>query len=118
MFGPAGPPLTHGSHRSKLVDQIRKDPCRANLTREEFIKTVTLIDAIRIMMRNGPSGGRLSDVAMKNTLILSSDPVAADTLAAGLFGYEPGRLGFIRLGQKRGLGTSDLEQLDRKKVIL
>jgi hypothetical protein len=41
----AVPPLTHGSHRSKLVDQIRKDPCRANLTREEFIKIVTWIDA-------------------------------------------------------------------------
>ena len=39
------PPLTHGSHRSKLVEQIRKDPCQADLTREEFIKIVTWIDA-------------------------------------------------------------------------
>ncbi|NQU25916.1 MAG: hypothetical protein HQ567_31895 [Candidatus Nealsonbacteria bacterium] len=38
-------PLTHGSHRSKLVDQIRKAPCKANLTREEFVKIVTWIDA-------------------------------------------------------------------------
>ena len=41
----AVPPLTHGSHRSKLVEQIRKAPCKANLTREEFIKIVTWIDA-------------------------------------------------------------------------
>ncbi len=41
----AVPPLTHGSHLSKFVGQIRKDPCRANLTREEFIKIVTWIDA-------------------------------------------------------------------------
>ncbi len=41
----AVPPLTHGSHRSKLVEQIRRDPCKANLTREEFIKIVTWIDA-------------------------------------------------------------------------
>ncbi len=39
------PPLTHGSHRSKLVDQIRKAPCKADITREEFIKIVTWIDA-------------------------------------------------------------------------
>ena len=39
------PPLTHGSHRSKLVDQIHRAPCNANLTREEFIKIVTWIDA-------------------------------------------------------------------------
>ncbi len=38
-------PLTFGSHRSKLVQRIRTDPCRANLTREEFIKIVTWIDA-------------------------------------------------------------------------
>ncbi len=38
-------PLTFGSHRSKLVERIRRDPCGANLTREEFIKIVTWIDA-------------------------------------------------------------------------
>ena len=37
-------PLTHGSHRSKLVERIRSDPCKANLTRKEFIKIVTWID--------------------------------------------------------------------------
>jgi len=42
---PAEPPLTFGSHRSKLVERIRKDPCKANLTREEFIRIVTWIDA-------------------------------------------------------------------------
>jgi uncharacterized protein (DUF362 family) len=83
-----------------------------------FNPTVTLIDATRIMVENGPSGGRPSDVAMKNTLILSNDPVAADALAAGLFGYTPGQIGFITLGQRRGLGTYDFEQLDQKKVIL
>jgi len=48
MGGRAGfrsvPPLTHGSHRSKLVDRIRKAPCKSNLTQEEFIKIVTWID--------------------------------------------------------------------------
>ncbi|MEE8452484.1 MAG: hypothetical protein V3R99_11240 [Thermoguttaceae bacterium] len=38
-------PLTFGSHRSKLVERIRTAPCKANLTREEFIKIVTWIDA-------------------------------------------------------------------------
>jgi len=83
-----------------------------------FKPTVTLIDAIRIMTRNGPSGGSLSDVTAKNTLILSDNPVAGDALASGLFGYSPEKIGFIRLGQKLGLGTYDLEKLERKKVIL
>jgi hypothetical protein len=42
---PLEPPLTFGSHRSKLVEQIRKEPCKAGLTQEEFIKIVTWIDA-------------------------------------------------------------------------
>jgi hypothetical protein len=47
--GPANvapePPLSFGSHRSKLVERIGKDPCKAGLTKEEFIKIVTWIDA-------------------------------------------------------------------------
>jgi uncharacterized protein (DUF362 family) len=83
-----------------------------------FKPTVTLIDATRIMVTNGPSGGNLSDVAEKNTLILSDDQVAADAAAAKLFGVNPANLGFIGLGEKWGLGTSDLLKLNRKKVVI
>lgn len=83
-----------------------------------FKPTVTLIDATRIMTKNGPSGGSLSDVAIKNTLILSDDPVAADAKASMLFGHRPEDIGFIRLGQKQGLGTYDLKSLDQKRVVL
>ena len=83
-----------------------------------FKPTVTLIDAIRIMVTNGPSGGSFSDVKVKNTLILSDDQVAADTLAAKLFSIDPKNLGFIKLGVKWGLGTADLVKLNRKKVVI
>jgi hypothetical protein len=42
---PAEPPLTFGSHRSRLVERIRQEPCKGDLTREEFIRIVTWIDA-------------------------------------------------------------------------
>jgi len=83
-----------------------------------FKPTVTLIDATRIMVANGPSGGSLSDVAVKNTLILSDDQVAADAMAASLFSVNPKNLGFIKLGVKGGLGTADLVKLNRKKVVI
>jgi len=38
-------PLTFGSHRSKLVERIRNKPCKSTLTRDEFIRIVTWIDA-------------------------------------------------------------------------
>lgn len=83
-----------------------------------FNPTLTLIDATRIMITNGPSGGSPSDVAVKNTLILSNDQVAADAKAAGLFGHDPGEIGFIGLGQKWGLGTYDSQKLIQQRVVL
>ncbi len=83
----------------------------------QFFKlTITLIDATRIMIRNGPFGGSTSDVAEKNTLILSDDQVAADAKASLLFGKRPQDIGFIRMAQKRGLGTYDFQKLVQKKV--
>jgi uncharacterized protein (DUF362 family) len=81
-----------------------------------FKPAITLIDATRIMTRNGPSGGSTSDVAHKNTLILSNDPVAADGKAALLFGKKPQHIGHIKLAQKRELGTYDFSKLLQKKV--
>ncbi|MBW2469944.1 MAG: DUF362 domain-containing protein, partial [Deltaproteobacteria bacterium] len=81
-----------------------------------FKPTLTLIDATRIMTRNGPSGGSTSDVVIKNTIILSDDPVAADGKAALLLGKEPQNIGYINLARKRGLGTYDFSKLVQKKV--
>ena len=83
-----------------------------------FRPSLTLIDATRIMTKNGPSGGSPSDVAVKNTLILSNDQVAADAKAVGLFGYDPGDIGFVRLGQKWGLGNYNSPELIQQRVIL
>jgi uncharacterized protein (DUF362 family) len=84
-----------------------------------FNPTVTLIDATRIMITNGPSGGSPSDVAIRNTLILSDDPVAGDAkAAAGLFGHVPSEVGFIELGQRWGLGTYDIEKIATQRVVL
>jgi uncharacterized protein (DUF362 family) len=104
-----------GGRRSALHQDIHQSI--VDLARF-FNPTLTLIDATRIMITNGPSGGSPSDVAVKNTLILSNDQVAADAKAAGLFGYEPGEIGFIRLGQKWGLGTYDSQKLIQQRVIL
>ena len=81
-----------------------------------FKPSITLIDATRIMTRNGPSGGITSDVTQKNTLILSDDPVAADGKAALLFGKKPKNIGHVQLAKERGLGTYDFSKLLQKKV--
>ena len=42
---PLEKPMTFGSHQSAMIKQMRKPPCNAKLTREEFIRIVTWIDA-------------------------------------------------------------------------
>jgi hypothetical protein len=39
------PPLSYGSHLSRMVAKMQKAPCKGKLSREEFIKIVTWIDA-------------------------------------------------------------------------
>lgn len=102
-----------GGRRGSLHGEIH--PIIVDLARF-FKPTLTLIDATRIMKRNGPSGGSISDVVIKNTLILSDDPVAADGKAALLFGKEPQNIGHIKLAKKRELGTYDFSKLLQKKV--
>ena len=41
--------------------------------------TLTLIDAFRVLIRNGPNGGNPADVVLKKTVIAGTDPVALDT---------------------------------------
>jgi uncharacterized protein (DUF362 family) len=40
--------------------------------------TVVVLDGTQSMMTNGPTGGSLSDLKPTGTLIVSTDPVAAD----------------------------------------
>jgi uncharacterized protein (DUF362 family) len=69
---------------------------------------LTIIDAVRILMANGPTGGDLSDVKKTDTIIASHDMVAADTYATGLFGVKPSDIAYIPASAKMGLGTMDL----------
>ncbi|MDY6954994.1 MAG: DUF362 domain-containing protein [Thermodesulfobacteriota bacterium] len=104
-----------GGRRSALHQDIHQ----TIVDLAQFFKpTLTLIDATRIMTKNGPSGGSPADVAVKNTLILSNDQVAADARACGLFGYAPEEIGFVRLGQKWGLGTYDPQKVSTQKVMV
>jgi uncharacterized protein (DUF362 family) len=72
---------------------------------------LTVVDAIRILTANGPTGGNLDDVKQLDTIIVSTDVVAADSYATGLFGLRPEDVGSIVEATKAGLGVSDLNNL-------
>ena len=72
---------------------------------------LTVVDAVRILTANGPTGGDLADVKKLDTLIASPDVVAADSYSASLFGMKPEELDYIVIGTRMGLGRSDLQNL-------
>jgi uncharacterized protein (DUF362 family) len=77
---------------------------------------LTVVDAVRILTRNGPTGGNLDDVKRMDTVIASADVVAADTYAATLFGLTPDDVPYIKLGAEMGLGQSDLKAIKVEEI--
>jgi uncharacterized protein (DUF362 family) len=70
-----------------------------------------VLDATRIMLRNGPSGGRLEDVEVRNTVFAGTDPVALDAFGTTLFGLQPGDIGHIVKAHQAGRGEMDLNKI-------
>ncbi|OGO05076.1 MAG: hypothetical protein A2Y73_01825 [Chloroflexi bacterium RBG_13_56_8] len=73
---------------------------------------LTVVDAVRILVKNGPTGGNLNDVKQMNTVIASHDIVAADAYATTLFDLTPGDIDYIVASADMGLGTLDLDSVD------
>ena len=83
-----------------------------------FKPTLTVLDAYRILVRNGPQGGRVSDTKLTKTVVAGTDPVAVDAMAATFFDIKPEELLYLRLAQERRLGTFDLEKvrIEKRKI--
>jgi len=77
---------------------------------------LTVIDAVRILMDHGPTGGNLEDVKQMDTVIASTDVVATDSYAATLFGMQADDLAYIRAATEMGLGRSDLGGLRIEEI--
>lgn len=70
-----------------------------------------VLDATRIMLRNGPSGGRLEDVEVRNLLFAGTDPVALDAYGTTLFGLKPEDIGHITRAHELGRGEMNLHKI-------
>lgn len=79
---------------------------------------LTVIDAVRILTANGPTGGDLQDVKQLDTVIASRDIVAADAYATTLFGLNGSDIGYISACADLGLGTMELSSIDIREVNL
>jgi uncharacterized protein (DUF362 family) len=105
-----------GGPRQRLHQHIHES--LADLA--DFMRpTLTLIDAFRVLLRNGPGGGNPADVALKKTLIAGTDPVALDAYAAQAYwNLDWHTLRYLKLASERGLGTLGFETTRTRFVAL
>src|SRR3974390_786042 len=82
----------------------------------DFIRpTFTLVDSYRVLLRNGPTGGNLEDVAVKKTVVAGTDPVALDAyVAKAYWNLDPEHLPYLQIAANRGLATTDYDKIPVK----
>jgi len=73
--------------------------------------TLNIIDAYRVLMKNGPRGTSEADVKLFQSQIISTDMVAADAAAISLFGKKPEDVRFMRIASDMNIGQIDLNKL-------
>jgi len=74
--------------------------------------TLVILDGTTSMMTNGPTGGSLNDLKETHTMIVGTDPVAVDSIGAGLLGRSVEDLPYLRMAAEAGLGTVEYRSLD------
>jgi uncharacterized protein (DUF362 family) len=90
---------------------------------------LTVIDAVRLLWRNGTTGGSLSDTKVMNTVIASHDIVAADAYGINMLGRVAAEsdskdqyvvaiknitakdIKYIKIASEKGMGRYDIESL-------
>jgi uncharacterized protein (DUF362 family) len=102
-----------GGRRNRLHQNI--DVSIADLA--QFIQpTLTIVDATRVLMRNGPQGGNVADAKDMHTVIATTDQVAADAYGCQLIGRTPDEIPYIKMAHERGLGTMRWQDLRLAEV--
>lgn len=86
--------------------------CIADYASYQRKPDLNIVDAYNVMMRNGPRGVSIADVANMKSQLISTDMVAIDAAAAKLFGLEPHTISYIRIADEMNLGTMDLSKLN------
>lgn len=104
-----------GGERNRLHQRIHE---AVNDFSNFFRPVLTILDAWRVMIRNGPTGGSPGDVVVKKTIVAGKDYVAVDSYGAYIFGRSYEELPFLKIAKARGLGEVELKRLkiEKKKV--
>jgi uncharacterized protein (DUF362 family) len=102
-----------GGRRNRLHQEI--DQSIVDLA--AFVRpTLTVVDATRVLFRGGPQGGSLDDVSIENTVMCSTDQVAADSRAVEFLGLTGRQVGHVALAAEAGLGSLDYRAAGYREI--
>jgi uncharacterized protein (DUF362 family) len=101
----ANPNLIHQNLMQRIADLI-----------SARVPDLTVLDAVRILTANGPTGGNLADVKKLDTVVASPDVVSVDAYACGFFGLTPAQVPYIAYATDLGVGTMNLEKVTIDKI--
>ena len=73
--------------------------------------TLSILDAYRVLFRNGPTGGSLSDVRLEKTLVAGTNTVSIDAYGTRFFGKTPADYEWLVEAGSRGMGEIDVSKL-------
>ncbi|MBI5416801.1 DUF362 domain-containing protein [Candidatus Poribacteria bacterium] len=97
-----------GGQRSLLHENIHRNIVDLNRI---LVPHLVILDAIKILVRNGPQGGDIKDTKVTNTIIAGVDRVAIDSYGATLFDMTGQDLEYLRNAYEAGMGEIDLSKV-------
>ena len=110
-----GAPLNDYSKNDKWLlhtgENIINNFCHFNMFHlaQEIYPDLAVIDGFEAMEGNGPTHGTPVD---SRVALASPDPLAADTVATKIMGFDPDRILYLRAMNEAGMGQADLEKID------
>ncbi len=86
------------AHHQSVVELYRQVPC-----------DVAVVDGMMAMQGDGPVQGTAVEMGV---VLAGFDPVAVDTVAATLIGFDPSEMGYLKMCHKEGLGSIEMSQIN------
>ena len=79
--------------------------------------SLVVLDGMHVLMSNGPTGGRLSDVKQVGSVVAGTDMVAVDSYGyTNLLGRDVANLDYLHKAHERGLGNMNWQETAWKEV--
>jgi uncharacterized protein (DUF362 family) len=90
--------------------------CIADYALFEKKPALNIIDCYNVMVKHGPQGVSKEDLVQMKSLIITTDWVAGDTAATKMLGIETSRIEYIPIAHKMGLGNTNLDSLNIRRI--